>query len=34
LEHSVTVQDIQTLDAATIEQRILSLPTVSRMRGA
>jgi tRNA pseudouridine55 synthase len=34
LEHSVTVEDIQTLDAATIEQRILSLPTVSRMRGA
>lgn len=34
LEHAVTVNDIQTLDAATIEQRILSLPTVSRMRGA
>ncbi|HEX8295260.1 MAG TPA: tRNA pseudouridine(55) synthase TruB [Chthoniobacteraceae bacterium] len=34
LEHSVTVHDIQTLDAATIGQRILSLPTVSRMRGA
>jgi tRNA pseudouridine55 synthase len=34
LEHAVTVHDIQTQDAATIEQRILSLPTVSRMRGA
>jgi tRNA pseudouridine55 synthase len=34
LEHAVTVEDIQTLDAATIRQRILSLPTVSRMRGA
>ncbi|MEP6668144.1 MAG: tRNA pseudouridine(55) synthase TruB [Chthoniobacter sp.] len=34
LEHAVTVNDIQTLDAANIEQRILSLPTVSRMRGA
>lgn len=34
LEHAVTVNDIQTQDAATIEQRILSLPTVSRMRGA
>jgi len=34
LEHAVTVEEIQTLDAATIEQRILSLPTVSRMRGA
>ena len=34
LEHSVTVEEIQTLDAANIEQRILSLPTVSRMRGA
>jgi tRNA pseudouridine55 synthase len=34
LEHAVTVHDIQTLDAAAIEQRILSLPTVSRMRGA
>jgi tRNA pseudouridine55 synthase len=34
LEHAVTVEEIQTLDAAVIEQRILSLPTVSRMRGA
>jgi len=34
LEHAVTVEEIQTLDAQTIEQRILSLPTVSRMRGA
>jgi tRNA pseudouridine55 synthase len=34
LEHAVTVEEIQTLDAATIEKRILSLPTVSRMRGA
>jgi len=34
LEHAVTVEEIQSLDAATIEQRILSLPTVSRMRGA
>ena len=34
LEHAVTVNDIQTLDAATIRGKILSLPTVSRMRGA
>ena len=34
LEHSVTVEDIQTLDASVIRERILSLPTVSRMRGA
>jgi len=34
LEHAVTVNDIQTLDAATIRGSILSLPTVSRMRGA
>src|SRR4051812_38980375 len=34
LEHAVTVGDIQSLDASVIEQRILSLPTVSRMRGA
>jgi tRNA pseudouridine55 synthase len=34
LEHSVTVQEIQMLDPQAIEQRILSLPTVSRMRGA
>jgi tRNA pseudouridine55 synthase len=34
LEHAVTVEEIQTLEPAIIEQRILSLPTVSRMRGA
>lgn len=34
LEHAVTVQEIQTLDPALIYERILSLPTVSRMRGA
>jgi tRNA pseudouridine55 synthase len=34
LEHSVTVDDIKTLDPRDIEQRILSLPTVSRLRGA
>lgn len=34
LEHAVTVNDIQTLDAANIRGRILNLPTVSRMRGA
>jgi tRNA pseudouridine55 synthase len=34
LEHAVTVKEIQTLEAGAIEQRILSLPTVSRMRGA
>jgi len=34
LEHAVTVEDIQTQEAAAIESRILSLPTVSRMRGA
>ncbi len=34
LEHSVTVAEIQTLDPRHIEQRVLSLPTVSRMRGA
>ena len=34
LEHAVTVEEIQTLEPAVIEQRILSLPTVSRMRGA
>ncbi|MEA3211749.1 MAG: tRNA pseudouridine55 synthase [Chthoniobacter sp.] len=33
-DHAVTVQDIQTQDPALIAQRILSLPTVSRMRGA
>ncbi|HEY3899560.1 MAG TPA: tRNA pseudouridine(55) synthase TruB [Chthoniobacter sp.] len=34
LEHAVTVEEIQTLEPSAIEQRILSLPTVSRMRGA
>ena len=34
LEHSVTVEEIKTLDPRDIEQRILNLPTVSRMRGA
>ena len=34
LEHSVTVEEIKTLDPRDIESRILSLPTVSRMRGA
>ena len=34
LEHSVTVEEIKTLDPREIEARILSLPTVSRMRGA
>jgi tRNA pseudouridine55 synthase len=34
LEHSITVEEIKTLDAATIRGRILSLPAVSRMRGA
>jgi tRNA pseudouridine55 synthase len=34
LEHAVTVHDIQTLDPTLIYERILSLPTVSRMRGA
>ena len=33
-ELAVTVEEIKTLDAATIRSRILSLPTVSRMRGA
>ena len=34
LEHSVTVEEIKTLDPRDIEKRILSLPMVSRMRGA
>jgi tRNA pseudouridine55 synthase len=34
LEHSVTVDEIRNLDPREIEDRILSLPTVSRMRGA
>ncbi len=34
LEHSVTVEELKTLDPRELEQRILSLPTVSRLRGA
>jgi len=34
LEHAVTVDEIRALDPGEIEKRILSLPTVSRMRGA
>jgi tRNA pseudouridine55 synthase len=34
LEHSVTVDEIKTLEPSVLRQRILSLPTVSRMRGA
>ena len=34
LEHAVTVDEIRALDPEEIEKRILSLPTVSRMRGA
>src|SRR5258706_10622768 len=34
LEHSVTVDDIKNGDPRAIEAKILSLPTVSRMRGA
>ena len=34
LDHSVTVEEIQTLDASVIREKILNLPTVSRMRGA
>jgi tRNA pseudouridine55 synthase len=34
LDRSVTVEEIKTLDPSVIRQRILSLPTISRMRGA
>lgn len=34
LEHSVTVEEIKTLSPREIESRILSLPAISRMRGA
>ena len=34
LEHSVTVDDLKNGDPRAIEAKILSLPTVSRMRGA
>ena len=34
LEHAITIEEIQRLDPGEIEKRVLSLPTVSRMRGA
>ncbi len=34
LEHAVTVEDLKTKPAAEIAAKILSLPTISRMRGA
>jgi len=34
LEHAVTVEELQTQDPAVTLAKILSLPTVSRMRGA
>jgi tRNA pseudouridine55 synthase len=34
LEHAVTVEELKNGDPAVIESKILSLPTVSRMRGA
>jgi len=34
LEHSVTVDEIKNGDPVAIRERILSLPTISRMRGA
>lgn len=34
VDNAVTVEDIQTQDAASIKARVLDLPTVSRMRGA
>ena len=34
LEHAVTVEDLKTKPRAEIAAKILSLPTVSRMRGA
>jgi tRNA pseudouridine55 synthase len=34
LEHAVTVEDLKTQDRELLSERILSLPTVSRMRGA
>jgi tRNA pseudouridine55 synthase len=34
LDHAVTVGEIQTLEPSALRERILSLPTVSRMRGA
>ena len=34
LEHAVTVEELKNGDPAVVAQKILSLPTVSRMRGA
>ena len=34
LEHAVTIEDLKTKPRAEIAAKILSLPTVSRMRGA
>jgi tRNA pseudouridine55 synthase len=34
LEHAVTVEDLKTKPAAELAAKVLSLPTVSRMRGA
>jgi tRNA pseudouridine55 synthase len=34
LEHAITVDELKTLDRAVLSEKILSLPTVSRMRGA
>lgn len=34
LEHAVTVEELKSGDRALVESRILSLPAVSRMRGA
>ena len=34
LEHAVTVEDLKTKPAAELAAKILSLPTISRMRGA
>jgi tRNA pseudouridine55 synthase len=34
LEHAVTVEDLKTKPAAEIAAKVLSLPTISRMRGA
>ncbi len=34
LEHAVTVEELRTLEPAAIASRVLSLPTVSRLRGA
>ena len=34
LEHAVTVEELKTQDVRSIEAKVLSLPTVSRMRGA